>query len=79
MSVSSGGPANRQARCAQINSHLRCRLTVANIATALTVLSALVFGLIETRRARKDGNQRLTQLRDKRGTLPQTVQNMRLA
>ena len=47
--------------------------TVANVATALTVLSAVVFGLIETRRARKDGNQRLTQLRDKRGTLPQRV------
>ena len=28
--------------------------TVANIATALTVLTAVVFGLIEMRRARKE-------------------------
>lgn len=32
--------------------------TVANIATALTVLTAVVFGLIEMRRARKDREER---------------------
>jgi hypothetical protein len=32
--------------------------TVANIATALTVLTAVVFGLVEMRRARKDREER---------------------
>src|SRR6516225_3265235 len=32
--------------------------TLANIATALTVLTAVVFGLVEMRRARKDREER---------------------